>query len=596
MLPKTKNKKRSLGVHSNLGRYKMLKLLSCIALFVCITNNHGLFAAGCTSPGTPTAVSASDINPWDAQVNFTSAGGVTTDIYVELCTNNTFTSGCQTEWLPAASSRTNRFENLNCNTTYAYRVRAYNDGNGGCFSAAVTGTFTTPSCPAAVSNSCSTATTLTNGGATRCFTTGGATAEASEGVCGSLGSGCNWETVWFKFQATTTESTITLNRSNNSYFQTDLVAFGPYASSAAASSGCMPGAGNIVTNNGGCVNDFDDYDPLYSISFTTVANQWYLIQVINEDCGVFSDEDYQGCIQVDPTPSNNRPAGASLIDECGTVFNGTNKGYSPSKILPGNENLDGNGGTTCTGCTAGDNVTYVVNNDSWFHFCATSTGNWSVDFEGINNCINGGGLQMTIFRGTPTSLTTIWNASSPSIEGSTQTSSAFTVNANECIYMVVDGFAGDQCDYQYQLNNLTTPCNLLPIDLGDFFAVNIKNKNKIVWTTYSESNSDYFLLERSVDGITWRTVAQVEAAHESNGYLTYSVLDDHYDTGMNYYRLAQFDLNGEKQLEKITQIDNSFPGEEVLEEYNLLGQKVDENYKGIVIRIFKSGRMDKIMK
>ena len=575
----------------------MLKLLSCGALLLCLLNNYALFAGGCTTPNTPTGVSASDINPWDAQVNFTSGGGSTTEVYVELCTNNTFTSGCQTALLPATQARTNRFENLACNTTYNYRVRGYNSNSGGCFSTAVTGSFTTPACPAAVSNSCSGATTLTNGGATRCFTTGGATAEAGEGVCGSLTSGiCDWETVWFKFQATTTESTITLNRSNNSYYQTDLVAFGPYASSAAASSGCMPSAGNIVTNDGDCVTDFDDYDALYSISFATVANQWYLVQVINEDCGIYTDEDYQGCIQVDPTPSNNRPVGADLIDECGTTFNGTNKGYSPSNIMPGNENLDGNAGTTCAGCTSGDNVSYVVNNDSWFHFCATTTGNWSVDFEGINNCINGSGLQMTIFRGTPTNLTTVWNAGSPSIEGSSQTSSAFTVNANECIYMVVDGFAGDQCDYQYQLNNLTTPCNLLPVELGDFFAVNIENRNKVVWTTFNEHNSDYFLLERSVDGVTWRKVSEVNAAGESSGYLTYSVEDAYYDAGMNYYRLSEYDLNGSLQLQKITQIDNSSANEEVAAEYNLLGQPVDEHYKGLVIRVFKSGRTDKILK
>ncbi|MCE3295396.1 MAG: hypothetical protein K0R65_1110 [Crocinitomicaceae bacterium] len=568
-----------------------------MALLVPIATSYSVLAAGCVTPATPTAVTATDINPWDAQVNYSSGGGTTTAIYTEVCTNNTFTAGCQTTLLSPTTSKTSRFENLACNTTYAYRVRAYNDAGAGCFSPAVTGTFTTPACPASVSNSCSGATTLTNGGATRCFTTSGATTETGEGVCGSLTSGiCSWETVWFKFQATTTESTITLNRSNNSYFQTDLVAFGPYASSAAASSACMPSGGSIVTNSGSCVTDFDDYDPLYSISFATVANQWYLIQVINEDCGVYSDEDYQGCIQVDPTPSNNKPSGSSLIDECGTTFNGTNKGYSPSNIMPGNENLDGNAGTTCAGCTAGDNVPYVVNNDSWFNFCATSTGNWSVDFEGISNCINGSGLQMTIFRGTPTNLTTIWNAGSPSIEGSSQTSSAFTVNTGECIYMVVDGFAGDQCDYQYQLNNLTTPCNLLPVDLGDFFVVNIENKNKLVWTTYGESNSDYFLVERSVDGISWRSIGQVEAAHESTGYLTYSMLDANYVKGMNYYRLSQFDIDGQKQLEKITQVDNSAGNDEILEEYNLLGQKIDAGYRGIVIRIFKSGRMDKIVK
>ncbi len=358
----------------------------------------------------------------------------------------------------------------------------------------------------------------------------------------------------------------------------------------------MPTGANIVTNGGACVPNFDNYDPLYSIEFPTVANSWYLIQVINEDCTV-STRDYIGCISADPTPSNTRASGATLIDQCGTLFSGTNKGYAPSNVLPGNENLDGNAATTCPTCTSGDEVPYVINNDSWFHFCATIAGDWSVDFQDITSCVNGAGLQMSLFKGIPTNLAFVWSASSPTLPGAVQqTSAAFTVNAGQCVYLVVDGFAGDQCDYKYELHNLTTPCVLLPIELGDFFVVNIEGINKVVWTTFSEINSDYFTLERSNNGNDWRTISNIKAAGNSSGYKTYSVLDDEYKNDLNYYRLSEFDLNGEKSLSKIISIDNMDGLVFKVKTVNVLGQEVDDAAKGLVFEIYSNGRINKILR
>lgn len=291
---------------------------------------------------------------------------------------------------------------------------------------------------------------------------------------------------------------------------------------------------------------------------------------------------------------NNIASGSAGIDECGVTYNGTNIGYYPTNLTPGLENLDGNAGTTCPGCTAGEDVTYVINNDSWFYFCATAAGTWNVLFNNITNCTNNAlndGLQMTIFRGSPSNLTQIWNSTSPSQPGSSQTSSNFSVAAGECIYMVVDGFAGDQCNYSYTLNNFTGGCNLLPLPttLSVFYGTYFKGTNILKWGTDSEENSDYFLLEVSNDGENWRELGEIDAAGKSNETISYTFEDRNVQDDILYYRLSQFDLNGSKSWAKSIAVHSNNEMKTILKSYNTMGQEVDKYYKGLVIIYYTDG-------
>lgn len=83
----------------------------------------------------------------------------------------------------------------------------------------------------------------------------------------------------------------------------------------------------------------------------------------------------------------------------------------------------------------------------------------------------------------------------------------------------------------------------LPVELTDFSATCNENLVTVFWTTASESNSDFFLVERSRDGVEWETIAEIPAAGNSNVLNHYS-----FETGANglmYYRLRQFDYNGD---------------------------------------------------
>jgi hypothetical protein len=84
----------------------------------------------------------------------------------------------------------------------------------------------------------------------------------------------------------------------------------------------------------------------------------------------------------------------------------------------------------------------------------------------------------------------------------------------------------------------------LPVSLLDFRTQKYEEKVKISWKTKSEVNNDYFILERSKDGINWTRLSVIEGAGNSNNLLEYHIYDSHPTYGLNYYRLIQFDYDG----------------------------------------------------
>lgn len=94
------------------------------------------------------------------------------------------------------------------------------------------------------------------------------------------------------------------------------------------------------------------------------------------------------------------------------------------------------------------------------------------------------------------------------------------------------------------LVNSTSP---LPIELLSFNAVCQGNNVGINWSTASETNNDYFTIERSKDGKTWETVTIVPGAGNSNSTLSYSYTENNPFPITSYYRLKQTDYNGQSE-------------------------------------------------
>lgn len=84
----------------------------------------------------------------------------------------------------------------------------------------------------------------------------------------------------------------------------------------------------------------------------------------------------------------------------------------------------------------------------------------------------------------------------------------------------------------------------LPIELISFTSECDKGKMNLQWVTASESNNDYFIVERSENGEEFYQVGVVDGAGNSSSTLTYNWTDDNPLSETSYYRLKQVDFNG----------------------------------------------------
>jgi hypothetical protein len=82
----------------------------------------------------------------------------------------------------------------------------------------------------------------------------------------------------------------------------------------------------------------------------------------------------------------------------------------------------------------------------------------------------------------------------------------------------------------------------LPVLFTKFDAGCTNNGALVSWSTGSESNSNYFELQRSLNGNDWTPVGTVKAAGNSSTGRTYQELD--LDGGKAYYRIKQVDIEG----------------------------------------------------
>jgi len=99
-------------------------------------------------------------------------------------------------------------------------------------------------------------------------------------------------------------------------------------------------------------------------------------------------------------------------------------------------------------------------------------------------------------------------------------------------------------------NKFTVRVNsTLPVELLDFSTNCQSTGVELSWSTASESNNDYFILEKSTDLITYQQIAIINGVGNSTTVNNYSYLDKQ-NKGMGYYRLTQVDYDGNKSVFK----------------------------------------------
>ncbi len=112
--------------------------------------------------------------------------------------------------------------------------------------------------------------------------------------------------------------------------------------------------------------------------------------------------------------------------------------------------------------------------------------------------------------------------------------------------------AGAEC---YALGGFASSANVLPVSLLNFTASLAGKDAKLQWTTANETNTSYFNIERSLDGIHFGTVGKITASGTSTAAKSYTYNDLNIAALVNakavYYRLQTVDKNGASSVSDI---------------------------------------------
>ncbi|MGX5854333.1 BspA family leucine-rich repeat surface protein [Dyadobacter jiangsuensis] len=102
-------------------------------------------------------------------------------------------------------------------------------------------------------------------------------------------------------------------------------------------------------------------------------------------------------------------------------------------------------------------------------------------------------------------------------------------------------------------------CEALEVSLIHFNAKNVGAAVKFDWATASETDNDYFEVERSADVRAWQAIGRLKGAGTVSIVQNYAFTDSNPLEGVSYYRLKIVDFNGKVDYSMIKPI-NIQPG------------------------------------
>jgi hypothetical protein len=102
----------------------------------------------------------------------------------------------------------------------------------------------------------------------------------------------------------------------------------------------------------------------------------------------------------------------------------------------------------------------------------------------------------------------------------------------------------------------TPNCSTMPIELLSFDGKNSGGQNVLSWSTETETDNAFFVVERSSDGTVFSELGRVNGAGNSLIKKEYAYSDHETQPGMTYYRLKQTDFNGQYTYSRIIAVLN----------------------------------------
>lgn len=99
----------------------------------------------------------------------------------------------------------------------------------------------------------------------------------------------------------------------------------------------------------------------------------------------------------------------------------------------------------------------------------------------------------------------------------------------------------------------------LPVELTNFTAIKNGNLVDINWQTASEINNDFFIVQKSFDGIYWERLTKINGAGNSYLPINYNYIDYVPCEEGCYYRLKQVDFDGSSVFSKTIKVEGLNP-------------------------------------
>ncbi|MGC4034348.1 MAG: T9SS type A sorting domain-containing protein [Chitinophagaceae bacterium] len=145
--------------------------------------------------------------------------------------------------------------------------------------------------------------------------------------------------------------------------------------------------------------------------------------------------------------------------------------------------------------------------------------------------------------------------------GTTTTSNAWT-STSDCVGVTPSKLGCNTVNIKIegpgissQVVSYPVTFGVLPLTLTAFSASSEEDKIKLDWTTSSEVNNQYFIVERSLNQNDWTDLGRIDGAINSIMDRQYSYSDLHPAEGIAYYRLMQVDMDGHFSFSKIVTVD-----------------------------------------
>ncbi len=117
--------------------------------------------------------------------------------------------------------------------------------------------------------------------------------------------------------------------------------------------------------------------------------------------------------------------------------------------------------------------------------------------------------------------------------------------------------SGLQNNLRFTLATINSNSTPLPIELMSFTGqVNSSNDNLLKWSTATEMDNSHFVLEHSRDALNWKAIDELEGSGNSLAQRDYQSIHLNPESGVNYYRLIQFDYDLDSTISHVVRIHN----------------------------------------